>query len=132
MKPHIEYHINVFHQVTWGEHYESHPVCTTFAAVIANGWAWAEKVVPMRLRWTSWAWPGGYEIHYVTKDGGVLCHKCANDNLDLTLGDDPQWQVVDQDINYETGGRLCDHCNAEIGPEYGGDDDQVDATQSPA
>ena len=134
MKPHIEYHFNVLAHGLWGEHSESRPVGTTFDAIIDSGWSWADKVVPMRLRWLSEAWPGCYEIYYVVKDGGVLCHKCVNDNLDLTLDDDPQWQVVGQDINYEDQHLHCDHCNAKIGPEYEGDedDDQAQPTQSQA
>lgn len=31
------------------------------------------------LFWEPYAWPGGYEIHYVTHTGDVLCHNCAND-----------------------------------------------------
>lgn len=136
MTPFIEYHFNVFHHGTWGVHCESHPVGTTFAAVIANGWAWAEAVVPTRLRWASWVWPGGYEIHYAVRDGGVLCHKCANAELDRTLDkDDEQFFVVGQDINYEDQLLYCDHCHTHIEPECGFDeaeDDQAQPTQSPA
>lgn len=50
--------------------------------------------------------------------GGVLCYQCANENLDLTLGDDPQWQIVGRDINYEDPDCYCDNCNRRIKPEY--------------
>lgn len=73
--------------------------------------------------WTPFSWPGGYEIHYHTKDGGVLCYQCANENLDLTLGDDPQWQIVGRDINYEDPDCYCDNCNRRIKPEYLEDDE---------
>jgi hypothetical protein len=64
----------------------------------------------VKKEWDSWAWPGGYPLYYVVADGGVLCAKCANDNLRLTLSDDPQWRIVGMDINYEDG-PYCDHCN---------------------
>lgn len=61
-----------------------------------------------------YAWPGGYEIFYVTQDNGLLCAACANENIEL-MGDpyDPQWNVTGcivecevEDDDYMT----CDHC----------------------
>jgi len=71
----------------------------------------------IKKEWDTWAWTGGYPIYYVTKDGGVLCAKCANDNLELTLGDDPQWRIVAEDINYE-GNFNCDHCYEAVESAY--------------
>ncbi len=76
--------------------------------------------------WEAYAWPGGYEIHYLTKDGGTLCHQCANANLELTTGDDPQWQIIAAHTHYEGDPLTCDHCNREIQPEYG--EDNVEAS----
>ena len=71
------------------------------------------------LEYDSYAWPGGYEIHYYTKDGGVLCHECANAELERTIDpDDPQFYIVDESVNYEDPNLFCDHCNRKIGPEY--------------
>ncbi len=71
------------------------------------------------LEYDSYAWPGGYEIHYHTKDGGVLCHQCANAELERTIDpDSPDFYIVDESINYENPGLFCDHCNRKIGPEY--------------
>lgn len=70
-------------------------------------------------QWQSYAWPGGYEIHYITKDGwGVLCHQCANENIELTVGDDPQWRIVAADVNYEDDDCYCDNCYRTIEPAY--------------
>ena len=64
----------------------------------------------------SYAWPGGYPIFYVTKDCGVLCPECANKNKELTKdNDEPQWFIVDCDINYEDESLYCDNCNEKIG-----------------
>lgn len=56
---------------------------------------------------------------------GVLCSKCANKEVELTLGDDPQWQIVDadinyedNDINYEDNDLFCDHCGERCEAAY--------------
>ena len=70
----------------------------------------------------SYAWPGGYPIFYVTKDCGVLCPKCSNENKELTKDkDDPQWFIVDYDVNWEDESLYCDNCNEKIESAYGGD-----------
>jgi hypothetical protein len=75
------------------------------------------------LEWESWAWPGGYEIHYYTVDGGVLCHECANAELPRTLDpDDTQFHIVAEDVNWEDPDFYCDHCNRQIKSEYGGEE----------
>ena len=75
------------------------------------------------LEWQSYAWPGGYEIHYITKDGGVLCHQCANKELERTIDpDDDQFYIVENDINWEWE-ESCDHCGRIIKAEYGDDDE---------
>jgi len=69
----------------------------------------------------TYAWPGGYPLFYITKDGGVLCPKCVNENLELVEGDDPQWRIVAYDINYEDTELYCDNCNEKIESAYGDD-----------
>lgn len=70
------------------------------------------------LEWPAWAWPGGYPLFYTTKDGGCLCPTCANDNLELTVQDDPQWEIVGQEINYEDTELYCDNCGEHIEGAY--------------
>ena len=67
-----------------------------------------------------YAWPGAYPLFYITKDSGILCPKCVNENIEL-LSDpyDPQWYVVGCDINYEDSDLYCDHCNERIESAYG-------------
>lgn len=77
------------------------------------------------LEWTAHAWPGGYEIHYITDDCGILCHQCANQELDRTLDpDDEQFCIVGAEINYEDNDLYCDHCNRQILPAYGDQEDE--------
>lgn len=71
------------------------------------------------IEWQAYAWPGGYEIHYYAKDGGVLCHQCANKELYRTIDpEDAQFYIIDSDVNYEDT-LYCDHCNQQIEAAYG-------------
>lgn len=79
----------------------------------------------------SFAWPGGYPLFYLFADGGVICPKCANENIaeiDAAMRDErgnrPHssgcggWSICDVDINYEDAALLCDHCGEFIDPAY--------------
>lgn len=70
----------------------------------------------------TYAWPGGYPFFYITQDSGVLCPKCANANLALCQGDDPQWKVVAQEVNWENEALYCDNCYKIIESAYGGEE----------
>ena len=74
------------------------------------------------LEWQSHTFPGGYEITYVTEDNAMICHGCANKELDRTIDpDDEQFYIVDAFVNYEDDSCFCDHCNRQIEPGYGED-----------
>lgn len=79
------------------------------------------RVKFLHLEWPTHTWPGCYEMHYITADGGRLCHQCANEHLMRTIADpdDQQWHIVAADINYESPDLHCDHCGRIIDPEYG-------------
>lgn len=75
------------------------------------------------LEWESYIWPGGYEMHYYTHTGDVLCHQCANDNLMLTIDSDTHdWYIVAGDVYWEGPAMICDHCGREIESAYGDPD----------
>lgn len=63
---------------------------------------------------SSWAWPGGYPIFYVTGDGMVVCPKCAN----TETSDDP----IAADVNWEDASLFCDDCSQRIESAYAEDD----------
>ena len=67
----------------------------------------------------AFAWPGHYPMFYICQDMGTLCPKCANANAELT-GDtnDPQWNVVAAEVNWEDGQMTCDNCNERIPSAY--------------
>ena len=66
-----------------------------------------------------YAWPGGYPIFYLCADNGVLCPNCANKNQKLDCADDPQWNVVAADVNWEDDNLFCDNCSKQIKSAYG-------------
>lgn len=79
----------------------------------------------------AYAWPGGYPIYYVCSDGGVLCHKCVNDNLALIQeaianNDNSGWRVDGRDINWEDPDLSCDNCGKRIESAYAEDESESD------
>jgi len=65
---------------------------------------------------------GCYTIFYVTKDGGVLCAKCATSDGQTTDPYDPQWFLVGVDVHWEGEPLTCAHCEGEIEPSYPDDE----------
>ena len=75
-----------------------------------------------------YAWPGGYPLYAVMRDGAVYCHDCAKDRAAKIIRDTmspPSWHADDVlagvDVNYEDNDLMCDGCNALIESAYGDD-----------
>lgn len=69
----------------------------------------------------SFTFPGSYPMFYITKDNGVLCPKCCNDNREQCLdfeNNDGGFSVVMADVNYENRNLFCDHCSKKIEAAY--------------
>ncbi len=72
----------------------------------------------------AFAWPGGYPLFYLCSDGGILCPKCVNAEID-NIDDSTRrklrdgWQLTACDVHWEGEALTCDHCNAEIDSAYG-------------
>jgi hypothetical protein len=68
-----------------------------------------------------YAWPGGYDMVFITRDGGVLCADCVRTEYhqvayerkhNISCG----WNVEAIDHGGNTDGSLpCDHCSKELG-----------------
>lgn len=74
----------------------------------------------------AFAWPGGYPLFYVCKDGGVLSPEAVQAELALVLaaeadGDD-QWHVIAMDANWEDTNLYCDHTGNRIPSAYADED----------
>ena len=62
-------------------------------------------------KYDSYAFPGGYEIEYITTDGDVLCANCANCEMSETLNPDNSWFVVGAMLDCEHDEpQFCAHC----------------------
>lgn len=71
--------------------------------------------------WPRWAWPGGYPLYYICADGGELCSKCANAEIEFTAAPDAEtmWRLDAVEINYEDDHLVCCHCGQHIESAYG-------------
>ena len=70
-----------------------------------------------------YAWPGGYPMIAVMRDGGVLCHACAKENAKLIIAatrdrDRSGWEVAGVDVNWADAELRCDHCGDLIESAY--------------
>lgn len=70
----------------------------------------------------AFAWPGGYPIVYVFRDGGVCCPSCANKHISEIDSEGRNshggWPLVGHDANYEDIDLACDHCGKLIPAAY--------------
>lgn len=58
------------------------------------------------------AWPGGYQLYYVTDGGLTICAECANDT-------DTSNAPVARDVHWEGSPIECDGCGRAIESAYG-------------
>lgn len=72
----------------------------------------------LKLATDRFAWPGGYEIFFVTDDGGTLCSPCVEKEWDGCIADaypNDGWNIVGFDHTGNTDEAVtCDHCNREV------------------
>ncbi len=70
-----------------------------------------------------YAWPGGYPLYFITKDGAALSFKAAkaerrNIISAIRDNDDSGWNVIAIDINWEDAELTCDHSGERIESAY--------------
>lgn len=66
----------------------------------------------------AFAWPGGYSVRYLCKDGDNVCAKCAREadaDPDVWDGERP----TEGYIHWEGADDTCAHCNEPMPSEYG-------------
>lgn len=64
-----------------------------------------------------YAWPGGYERHGVTDDGGLLCSRCVREEWRNIVCADPGdgWYLAGETSDAELEEGNCDHCSRAVG-----------------
>ena len=62
----------------------------------------------------AFAWPGGYPVIYITRDGDVICPDCANDD---SVNQDQA--PIAFDVFYEGSPQACADCGTPIESAYG-------------
>jgi hypothetical protein len=76
------------------------------------------------IRYGEFAWPGGYQMFFITSDGAVLSFDSVKAELRSVLDSintktNDGWRVVVCDINYEDTALYCDHSGEKIESSYG-------------
>ena len=78
----------------------------------------------LKLLLDKYVWPGGYPVFGTMKDGGVLCPECVEKESEIIASamenhDDPQWELIFAEVNWEDEHLHCDNCNVRIQSAYG-------------
>lgn len=87
-----------------------------------------ENVQELKLEngnFQAYAFPGGYPLYYIMRDGGIVCPGCMNDSTNpIHVGEqhNHQWQVIGAEINYEDAFLFCEHCSNRIESAYAEDE----------
>jgi len=84
---------------------------------------YTSKEFTSQLKAGAYAWPGGYPLYFITKDGAALSFDAAKENRQLiteSIDNDCNdgWQVVCCDVNWEDGELSCDHSGGKIESAY--------------
>lgn len=101
----------------------SAPLGTPFSQVLADNASEGWSGTYLGMSFEHYAWPGGYDIEYVTKGGDALCASCLNSNLDQALDpDNAEWHPAVMQAT-EEGSWQCDHCSGLFGNLEDDEDD---------
>jgi hypothetical protein len=83
------------------------------------------------LRHGLYIWPGGYDVHLLMRDGGILCHDCTRKEARRVLSAcvdglsgwaDTAWLPSGLAPLWEGPDESCAHCSAPIPTIYGDPD----------
>lgn len=75
------------------------------------------------IRSGGYAWPGGYPMALLMKDGEVIDYKAARENYRLIRRETGRdWTPVDVFIHWEGEPMVCAHSGRLIESAYGGDE----------
>ena len=97
--------------------YERPPLRANYARIPQR----IENTIQLRAALRNpYAWPGGYELFFITSDGALLCHDCVrkhyrsvSDSIRHNLSDG--WRVVGITLDNELEqDESCAQCNKQI------------------
>lgn len=79
-----------------------------------------------------YAWPGGYPLFFIMKDGESLSFKAAEQEAEtirtsIEDGHEQDWIPVALEINYEDGELYCCHLNERIESAYAEEKEEGEA-----
>lgn len=82
------------------------------------------KDLKKQLRAGQYAWPGGYQLCFITDDGCALSFEAVRDNLRLVFDSmrkkiNDGWRVTGCQVNWEDENLLCSHTGKQIPCAYG-------------
>jgi len=74
-----------------------------------------------------YAWPGGYPMFFVCRDGAALSYQAAADHKHMIIeaikyGIAADWRVIGFEINWEDANLYCDHTGKRIESAYAEED----------
>ena len=79
--------------------------------------------IKKQLRSGQYAWPGGYPLFFITRDGAALSFDAVRAEWRQVVWDhlhnaSTGWRVVACDVNWEDGELTCDHTGERIESAY--------------
>jgi hypothetical protein len=79
------------------------------------------------VRQGPYAWPGGYPLFFLCRDGAALSFKAAKQERrnileSIANRSNDGWRVVALDVNWEDSSLYCDHTGEPIPSAYGEDE----------
>jgi hypothetical protein len=83
------------------------------------------KDLKKQLRIGQFAWPGGYQLCFITDDGCALSFEAVRDNLRSVFHSmhnkiNDGWRITGCEVNWEDENLLCSHTGKQIPCAYGG------------
>ena len=80
----------------------------------------------IRTAASGYAWPGGYPVFLLMRDGGTICPDCVRKMYRTLLRDTltsygPSFEVDSAQVNWEDNTLFCDNCGHWIEPAYSND-----------
>jgi hypothetical protein len=73
-----------------------------------------------------YAFPGGYPLYLVMRDGSAICPNCVRESFRTLYRDSmesygPSFEVDSAQVNWEDNTLFCDNCGRRIEPAYSDD-----------